>query len=82
MIVDPWFWALALPAVALTGVSKGGMGGGAVVATPLMALAIPPTQAAAIMLRIVVPAGIAGRLIYALLFVTGSKLLYDGVTGL
>ena len=29
MIADPWFWALALPALALTGISKGALGGGA-----------------------------------------------------
>jgi uncharacterized protein len=83
LIPDPWFWALAIPAVALTGISKGGLGGGAAVATPLMALTIPPAQAAAVMLpvlclmdiagvrayfgrwdrrivRIIVPAGVAG----------------------
>jgi uncharacterized protein len=91
MIQEPWFWALAIPAVALTGISKGGLGGGAAVATPLMALTIPPAQAAAIMLpvlclmdiagvraylsrwdrhimRIVVPAGLVGCLIGALTF--------------
>jgi uncharacterized membrane protein YfcA len=91
MIADPWFWALAIPAVALTGVSKGGLGGGAAVATPLMALTIPPAQAAAIMLpvlcvmdiagvraylgrwdrhimRIIVPAGLLGCAIGALSF--------------
>lgn len=89
MISDPWFWALAIPAVALTGIGKGGLGGGAAVATPLMALVIPPAQAAAIMLpvlclmdvagvraylwrwdrhvvRILVPAGIAGICVGAL----------------
>jgi uncharacterized membrane protein YfcA len=89
LIPDPWFWALAIPAVALTGIGKGGLGGGAAVATPLMALTIAPAQAAAIMLpvlclmdiagvraylwrwdrrtvRILVPAGIAGTCIGAL----------------
>ena len=60
MIADPWFWALALVAVALTGISKGGMGGGAAVATPLMALTIPPAQAAAIMLPVLCVMDIAG----------------------
>lgn len=60
MIADPWFWALALVAVALTGISKGGMGGGAAVATPLMALAIPPAQAAAIMLPVLCLLDLAG----------------------
>ena len=52
-VADPWFWAVAVPAVLLTGISKGGIGGGAGgVAAPLMALIIPPAQAAAIMLVI------------------------------
>lgn len=89
MITDPWFWALAIPAVALTGIGKGGLGGGVPVATPVMALVIPPAQAAAITLpvlcvmdiagvraylwrwdrrivRILVPAGIAGVCLGAL----------------
>ena len=60
MISDPWFWALAIPAVALTGAAKGGLGGGAAVATPLMALSIPPAQAAAIMLPVLCLMDIAG----------------------
>ena len=64
MISDPWFWALAVPAVALTGISKGGFGGGASVATPLMALTIPPAQAAAIMLPVLCLMDIAGLRAY------------------
>jgi uncharacterized membrane protein YfcA len=86
MIENPWFWALALPAVALTGISKGGLGGGAAVATPLMALTIPPAQAAAIYAGLWMQRRIDVRwfyrVIYALLLLTGTKLLYDGVTGL
>lgn len=71
--------------------SKGGLGGGAAVSTPLMALAVPPATAAAVMLpvlclmdiagiraylgkwdrrvmRILVPAGLAGCVIGALGF--------------
>jgi uncharacterized membrane protein YfcA len=52
-ITDPWFYACALPAVLIMGISKGGFGTGfGIVATPLMALAVSPTQAAAIMLPI------------------------------
>jgi len=47
---DPWFWAVALPAVLLSGLSKGGLGGAGATATPLLALVLPPGQAAAIML--------------------------------
>ena len=50
-ITDPWFYAAAIPAVLLMGLAKSGflMGFGAL-ATPLMALAMPVPQAAAIML--------------------------------
>lgn len=51
MIGDPWFYAVAIPAVLLMGVSKSGFGAGfGALATPLMALAVPVPQAAAIML--------------------------------
>ncbi len=53
MITDPVFYLLAIPAVILFGISKGGFGGGlGVVAVPLMSLAISPVQAAAILLPI------------------------------
>ncbi|SDO15445.1 sulfite exporter TauE/SafE family protein [Pseudomonas jinjuensis] len=55
------FLLVALPAVLLTGVSKGGFGGAlGGIAVPLMALAMPPTQAAAIMLPILCMADITG----------------------
>jgi len=55
MIADIWFYALAVPAVLIAGISKGGFGSGLVVmAVPLMALVVPPPQAAAVMLPILV----------------------------
>ena len=48
------FWLCAVVAVAVTGVSKGGMGGLAMFAVPILSLAISPVQAAAIMLPILV----------------------------
>lgn len=53
MITDQNFYFFAVPAVLLTGVSKGGFGGvlGGV-AVPLMALAVSPLQAAAVMLPV------------------------------
>jgi len=48
------FWAVAGLAVILTGLSKSGFGGMALLAVPLMALVMPPTQAAAIMLPILI----------------------------
>ena len=51
MITDPWFYAVAIPAVLLMGLSKSGFGAGfGSHATPLLALAVPVPQAAAIML--------------------------------
>lgn len=53
LITDPLFYAAAIPAILLTGISKGGFGGAlGGVAVPLMALAISPLQAAAVMLPI------------------------------
>jgi uncharacterized membrane protein YfcA len=53
IIQDPLFYAVAIPAVLITSISKGGFAGGlGIVAVPLMALAISPTQAASIMLPI------------------------------
>ncbi|MNF73527.1 Sulfite exporter TauE/SafE [compost metagenome] len=52
---------LGVPAVLLTGISKGGFGGAlGGIAVPLLALMMPPTQAAAIMLPILCMADITG----------------------
>ncbi len=53
MITDPWFYAAAIPAVLLFGISKGGFGGGlGTLSVPLIALVISPVQAAGILLPI------------------------------
>jgi len=55
MMTDPLFYAAAIPAVILVGLSKGGFGGAmALLGMPLMALAVSPVQAAAILLPILV----------------------------
>jgi len=52
-IHDPWFYAVAVPAVILYGISKGGFGGGlGILSVPIMSLVISPVQAAAILLPI------------------------------
>lgn len=52
-IDNPWFYLAAVPAVLITGISKGGFAGGlGVLAVPMMALVIPVPQAASIMLPI------------------------------
>ena len=55
MLTDPAFYLVAIPAVLLYGIAKGGFGGAiAILAVPLMALVMPPAQAAAILLPILV----------------------------
>ncbi|WP_366655736.1 sulfite exporter TauE/SafE family protein [Fodinicurvata sp. EGI_FJ10296] len=66
MIEDPIFYLLAVPAVLIAGISKGGLGGGlGIVAVPMMALAIGPVQAAAIMLPILCVMDLHGLWLYA-----------------
>lgn len=53
MITDPWFYALAIPAVLAFGISKGGFGGSfGALSVPLMAIVVSPVQAAGILLPI------------------------------
>ena len=53
LITDSLFYAAAIPALLITGISKAGFGSGlGILAVPLIALTIPATQAAAIMLPI------------------------------
>lgn len=61
LITDPLFWALAVPAMLLSGISKGGFASGAGnVAVPFMALVIPAPQAAGIALPVLCAMDIAG----------------------
>ncbi|MFC6672929.1 sulfite exporter TauE/SafE family protein [Marinobacterium aestuariivivens] len=53
MILDPFFLLCAVPAVLIFGIAKGGFGGSiGIVSVPLMAFAVSPLQAAAILLPI------------------------------
>ncbi len=50
-ILDPWFYAVAIPAVVIVGFSKAGVGGGlGIMAVPMMALVVSPVQAAAVLM--------------------------------
>jgi len=55
VITAPTFYILAAMAVLLVGISKSGFGSGlSVLGVPLMALAVPPAQAAAILLPLLI----------------------------
>src|SRR5690606_35115277 len=52
-ITDPFFYAIAIPAVFLLGLSKSGFGAGfGTLAVPLMALVVPVSQAAALLVPV------------------------------
>ena len=52
IIPDPLFYLLAIPAITALGLGKGGFAGVGMISTPLLALTMPPLQAAAILLPI------------------------------
>lgn len=84
MIAEPLFYAVAIPAILLMGISKGGFGSGAgLFATPLMALAVPIPQAAAILLPILIVMDAAGLWAYRGVFSRENLrvILAGGVAG-
>jgi uncharacterized protein len=54
VITDPLFYLLAIPAVTLIGLAKGGFAGLGMLSTPLLALVVPPLEGAAILLPILI----------------------------
>lgn len=54
VITDPFFYLIAVPAVIAVGLAKGGFSGVGILATPLLALYLPPLEAAALILPILV----------------------------
>lgn len=54
VITDPLFYLLAIPAITILGLGKGGFSGIGMISTPLIALAVPPLQAAAIVQPILI----------------------------
>lgn len=54
IIADPGFYFAAVPAVILLGLSKGGFAGVGTAATPLLALYLPPFEAAAFLLPVLI----------------------------
>lgn len=84
MISDPWFYAVAIPAILMMGISKGGFGSGAgMFATPMMALVVPIPQAAAILLPILVAMDATGLWAYRGTFSRDNLklILVGGLTG-
>jgi hypothetical protein len=64
IITDPLFYALAIPAVVALGLSKGGFAGAGQMATPMLALVMPPLEAAAILLPIMMAQDAAAVWVY------------------
>jgi uncharacterized protein len=60
MITDWQFYALAIPAVILLGLAKGGFAGMGALSLPLIALAIDPVRAAAITLPLLIAQDVVG----------------------
>ncbi len=54
IVTDPLFYVLAVPAILALGLAKGGFSGMGQMALPLLALVMPPLEAAAIMLPIMI----------------------------
>jgi uncharacterized membrane protein YfcA len=52
LLTDPHFLAVAIPAVIALGLAKGGFSGAGAISTPLIALVLPPFEAAALLLPI------------------------------
>ena len=105
VIIDATFYGVAIPAVLLLGIGKSGFGAGfGSLAVPLMALAVPVPQAAAILmpillvmdvmglaiyrrqadwtlLRFLVPLGLAGTVVGALVFKWVDSHTVAGIVG-
>ena len=60
MIVDWHFYALAIPAVILLGLAKGGFAGMGALSLPMLALVTDPVRAAAILLPILIVQDVVG----------------------
>ena len=64
LLTNPWFYAAAIPAVMMIGLSKGGLAGLGVLAVPIMSLAISPVLAAGLTLPILVISDVVAVVAY------------------
>lgn len=64
IITDPFFYAVAIPAVIFLGLSKGGFSGVGIAATPLLALYLPPLEAAALLLPVLITQDLISIYVY------------------
>jgi uncharacterized protein len=64
VLTDPFFWLVIIPAVTFLGLSKGGFTGLGMASTPLVALVLPPLQAAAILLPILLVQDVISVFVY------------------
>jgi uncharacterized protein len=72
LLTDPLFYATALPAVTLYGLSKGGFAGVSLLSLPLMSLIMSPVQAATILLPVL--------LVQDVITITSYRKTWDGKT--
>jgi len=82
---DLTFFAAAIPAVILVGLSKGGLGGAlALMGVPLLALVVSPVEAAAIMLPILIVMDAAGLWVWRKYHHTPTlrSILPGGIVGI
>jgi uncharacterized protein len=64
LLSDPLFYAVAIPAVIALGLAKGGFAGVGTIATPLVALVLPPFEAAALLLPILIVQDVISLWVY------------------
>ena len=80
MLADWHFYALALPAVILLGLAKGGFAGMGALSLPMLALVTDPVRAAAIMLPLIMLP--KSRIASATVLVTSPRILKGSINGL
>jgi uncharacterized membrane protein YfcA len=64
IITDPFFYVVAIPAVIILGLSKGGFAGIGTAATPMLALYLPPLEAAALTLPLLITQDLISLYVY------------------